>query len=93
VTLLRTQFPQDFRWGVATSSYQIEGATDIDGRTPSIWDTFAKTPGKTRNGDTGDIACDHYHLFEQDTDLMKQIGVNSYRFSTSWFWSAASNRG
>ncbi len=84
MTLLRTQFPNDFRWGVATSSYQIEGATDTDGRTPSIWDTFAKTPGKTRDGDTGDTACDHYHLFEQDTDIMKRIGVNAYRFSTSW---------
>jgi beta-glucosidase len=93
MTLLRTQFPTDFRWGVATSSYQIEGAANTDGRTPSIWDTFAHTPGKTSNGNTGDVACDHYHLFEQDTDLMQRIGVNAYRFSTSWSRVLPNGRG
>ncbi|MBP6543435.1 MAG: family 1 glycosylhydrolase, partial [Piscinibacter sp.] len=55
------RFPSDFHWGVATSAYQIEGAAAVDGRGPSIWDTFAHTPGKTRGGDHGDVACDHYH--------------------------------
>lgn len=58
---LKLDLPADFRWGVATASYQIEGAVAEDGRTPSIWDTFSRTPGKVANGDNGDIACDHYH--------------------------------
>ncbi|MFM2175617.1 MAG: hypothetical protein RLZZ527_693 [Actinomycetota bacterium] len=73
-----------FTWGVATSSYQIEGAADIDGRGPSIWDTFSRIPGAIANGDNGDIACDHYHRYNEDLDLMKWLGVNAYRFSIAW---------
>ncbi len=75
---------EQFLWGVATSSYQIEGGVNADGRTPSIWDTFAKTPGKVVNGDNGDIACDHYHRYQEDVRLMKDLGINSYRFSVAW---------
>lgn len=77
-------FPQDFRWGVATASYQIEGAAQEDGRGVSIWDTFSKTPGKVANGDNGDIACDHYHRFPDDIALMRELGVDCYRFSIAW---------
>ncbi|HLJ99150.1 MAG TPA: GH1 family beta-glucosidase [Streptosporangiaceae bacterium] len=77
-------FPGDFVWGVATSSYQIEGAVAEDGRLPSIWDTFSHTPGKVRDGDTGDIACDHYHRWRDDIALMRTIGVDAYRFSIAW---------
>ncbi len=78
------QFPDGFVWGVATSAYQIEGGWDEDGRTPSIWDTFAKTPGKTKNGATGDVACDHYHRWPEDIALMKELGIQAYRLSVSW---------
>jgi beta-glucosidase len=78
------RFPADFWWGVATSAYQIEGAYDLDGRTPSIWDTFARTPGKVLNGDTGDISADHYHRWAEDLDQLSALGVNAYRFSTAW---------
>jgi beta-glucosidase len=77
-------FHSHFTWGVATSAYQIEGAAQEDGRGPSIWDTFARTPGKVRNGETGDIACDHYHRYEQDIAILKELGVDSYRFSIAW---------
>ena len=77
-------FPPGFLWGAATASYQIEGAHDEDGRTPSIWDTFARTPGAVLGGDTGDVACDHYHRMPDDVALMKQLGLGSYRFSTAW---------
>ena len=77
-------FPPDFRWGVATASYQIEGAVAEDGRRPSIWDTFAATPGKVAHGDTGAIACDHYHRWQDDLDLMRDLGVQAYRFSVAW---------
>ncbi|MGA5419938.1 GH1 family beta-glucosidase [Streptomyces lavendulocolor] len=77
-------FPARFRWGTATAAYQIEGAADEDGRTPSIWDTFSRTPGKVRNGDTGDIAADHYHRMAEDVALMKDLGVTDYRFSVAW---------
>src|SRR3982074_3469082 len=76
--------PATFRWGVATSSYQIEGAVEQDGRTPSIWDTFSHTPGKVDGGHTGDIACDHYHRCPEDIALMKRLGVDAYRFSIAW---------
>ncbi|MFK4090009.1 GH1 family beta-glucosidase [Kribbella sp. NPDC020789] len=76
--------PTDFRWGVATSSYQIEGAIGEDGRTPSIWDTFCRVPGAIDNGDTGDIACDHYHRMPQDVALIKDLGFDTYRFSVAW---------
>lgn len=78
------KFPPDFSWGVATSAYQIEGAANEDGRGPSIWDTFSHTPGKTINGDTGDVACDHYHRYEQDVDVIASLGVDAYRFSIAW---------
>jgi beta-glucosidase len=77
-------FPPGFAWGAATSSYQIEGAVTEDGRGPSIWDTFSHAPGKTVNGDTGDVACDHYHRWADDIDLMASYGLNAYRFSVAW---------
>lgn len=77
-------FPPGFTFGSATASYQVEGAAGEDGRGPSIWDTFSKTPGKVWNGDTGDVACDHYHRVEQDLDLMKDLGLGAYRFSIAW---------
>lgn len=84
-TALRTaQFPTDFVWGTATAAYQIEGAYDVDGRSLSIWDTFARVPGAVLGGDTGDIACDHYHRYRDDVALMKSMNLTSYRFSASW---------
>ena len=77
-------FPDGFVWGAATSSYQIEGAVAEDGRTPTIWDTFSHTPGVIVGGDTGDVACDHYHRLDEDLDLLVHLGIRSYRFSTSW---------
>ena len=77
-------FPPDFRGGVATAAYQIEGAVAEDGRGPSIWDTFSHTPGRTANGDNGDIAVDHYHRYVGDVALMAGLGVNAYRFSIAW---------
>jgi beta-glucosidase len=77
-------FPKDFFWGTATSSYQIEGAWNEDGKGPSIWDTYAHTPGKIKNNDTGDVANDHYHRYKEDVALMRSIGANAYRFSISW---------
>jgi len=74
----------EFLWGVATSSYQIEGAANEDGRGQSIWDTFCKVPDKVANFDNGDIACDHYHRFKEDLDLIKWMGVKAYRFSVAW---------
>jgi beta-glucosidase len=79
-----SSFPTDFLWGVATSSYQIEGAVHEDGRGESIWDRFAHTPGKVSGGATGDIACDHYHRYPEDVQLMRSLGVNAYRFSIAW---------
>ncbi|MFI8351920.1 GH1 family beta-glucosidase [Streptomyces cyaneofuscatus] len=77
-------FPADFTWGVATAAYQIEGAVTEDGRSPSIWDTFSHTPGTIDGGDTGDIACDHYHRVPEDIGLIKQVGADAYRFSIAW---------
>jgi beta-glucosidase len=77
-------FPPGFLFGSATAAYQIEGSVTADGRGVSIWDTFSHTPGKTTNGDTGDIACDHFRRFEEDLDLMTELGVGAYRFSVSW---------
>jgi beta-glucosidase len=77
-------FPQGFLWGSATAAYQVEGAVHEDGRGPSIWDTFSHTPGKTNNGDTGDVADDHYHRYKEDIQLMKAIGLKTYRFSIAW---------
>jgi beta-glucosidase len=76
--------PPSFKWGVATSSYQIEGAIAEDGRTPSIWDTFCRVPGAVHEADNGDVACDHYHRMPQDVALIKSLGVDTYRFSVAW---------
>ncbi|MHA7305465.1 GH1 family beta-glucosidase [Arthrobacter sp. TMN-49] len=77
-------FPPGFVWGVATAAYQIEGAVNDGGRGPSSWDAFVAEPGRIVNGDTGNVACDHYHRYQEDTDLMKELGVDAYRFSFSW---------
>ncbi len=76
--------PPDFRWGVGTAAYQIEGAVGEDGRTPSIWDTYCHFPWAIDNGDTGEVACDHYHRMPADVGLVKKLGVDTYRFSVSW---------
>lgn len=76
--------PADFVWGASTASYQVEGATREDGRGPSVWDTFTARPGTIRDGHTGDVACDHYHRYEQDLDLMAEAGLTGYRFSIAW---------
>ena len=77
-------FPKDFIWGAATAAFQIEGAAREDGRGPSVWDTFSHTEGRTKNGDTGDVACDHYHRMEDDVKLMAELGIKHYRFGLSW---------
>lgn len=79
-----TSIPKDFLLGAATAAYQIEGAAHDDGRTPSIWDTFSHTPGRTWNGDTGEVAADHYNRLDADLDLMRDLGLEAYRFSISW---------
>jgi beta-glucosidase len=78
------EFPKDFVWGCATAAYQIEGAVKEDGRMPSIWDVFAHTPGKIVHDDRGDVADDSYHLYKEDTRLMKNLGAGAYRMSISW---------
>ena len=77
-------FTEGFLWGVATAAYQIEGAWNEDGKGETIWDRYAHTPGKIKNGDTGDVAIDHYHRYKEDVALMKDIGAKAYRFSISW---------
>jgi beta-glucosidase len=77
-------FPAGFQWGAATAAYQIEGAFNEDDRGLSVWDTFAHQPGRIRNGDTGDVACDHYHRYKDDVALMASLGLQTYRFSISW---------
>src|SRR6204780_918322 len=77
-------FPEGFIWGASTAAYQIEGAANLDGKGPSVWDTFSHTPGKVRGGDTGDIACDSYHRYREDVGLMASLGLRSYRFSICW---------
>ena len=77
-------FPADFVWGASTSSYQIEGAVEEDGRGKSIWDTFSHTPGLVKNDDTGDVACDHYHRWIEDVEWLARGGFNAYRFSVAW---------
>ena len=76
--------PAGFRFGAATAAYQIEGAAREDGRGESIWDRFSHRPGAVVNGDTGDVACDHYHRWASDLDLMASLGLESYRFSIAW---------
>ncbi|MDQ4052673.1 MAG: family 1 glycosylhydrolase, partial [Actinomycetota bacterium] len=78
------EFPPDFWWGAATAAYQIEGAAALDGRGPSIWDTFARVPGAVLGGDSGDVACDHYHRMPADVALIKDLGLDTYRFSVAW---------
>jgi len=78
------QFPADFVWGVASASYQIEGAADIDGKGPSVWDMFCRKPGAIWRGQNGDVACDHYHRFRDDVTLMQTLGIPNYRMSISW---------
>src|SRR3712207_6682701 len=83
-SLTNGRFPDGFVWGTATASYQIEGAVQEDGRGESIWDRFSHMPGKTANGDTGDVACDHYHRWRDDIQLMRELGLQAYRFSVAW---------
>ncbi len=80
----KLQFPPSFTWGVATSSFQIEGAATADGKGPSIWDTFSHTPGKVIDGSNGDVACDHYHRYAEDVGIMADLHVDAYRFSMAW---------
>jgi beta-glucosidase len=79
-----TAFGPGFAWGAATSAYQVEGAAAEDGRAPSIWDAFCRVPGAVAGGDTGDVACDHYHRWPEDVALMKALGLRAYRFSIAW---------
>ena len=76
--------PREFKWGVSTAAYQIEGAAKEDGRGPSIWDLFCQQKGRIANGDTGDVACDHYHRYVEDVALMRGLGAQVYRFSVAW---------
>lgn len=78
------RFPEGFLWGTATSAYQVEGAANEDGRGESIWDRFARTPGKVHNGEDGDVACDHYHRYSEDLDILRELGLQTYRFSLAW---------
>lgn len=78
------QFPKDFKWGVATAAYQIEGAAKEDGRGESIWDRFSHTPDKVYKNQNGDVACDHYHRYKEDVSILKKLGVKAYRLSISW---------
>jgi beta-glucosidase len=84
MTIDSSSFPSDFVWGAATASYQIEGAAHEDGRGESVWDRFCATPGKVRNSDTGDVACDFYHRYRDDVRLMKDLGLDAFRFSIAW---------
>lgn len=77
-------FPERFLWGTATSAWQIEGGHEADGKGPSIWDAFCRIPGRIRDGDKGDVACDHYHRFREDVALIRELGFKAYRFSISW---------
>jgi beta-glucosidase len=77
-------FPADFRFGAATAAYQVEGAWNEDGKGPSIWDRFARLPGKVADGATGEVACDHYHRYPEDVEIMHRLGIRNYRFSVSW---------
>ncbi len=89
----RLAFPDGFLWGAATAAYQVEGAANEGGRSPSIWDTWSHIPGNTANGDTGDIAIDHYHRWRDDIEIMKELGLKAYRFSISWSRVLPNGRG
>ena len=78
------KLPKEFYLGTASAAYQIEGATTQDGRGASIWDQYVKVPGAIENGDTGDIACNHYNRWREDVEIMRHLGLNAYRFSISW---------
>ena len=82
--MAKIDFPKNFLWGGASASYQIEGAAYEDGKGLSVWDMFTKEAGRVLEGASGDVACDHYHRYQTDVDLMKQIGYRTYRFSISW---------
>ena len=84
MTIETSSFPSDFIWGAATASYQIEGAAHEDGRGESVWDRFCATPGKVRNGDSGEVACDFYHRYRDDVGLMRELGLDAFRFSVAW---------
>ena len=86
-------FPAGFLWGAATAAYQVEGAVSEGGRGRSIWDTFSHTPGRTVHGDTGDIACDHYHRWRDDIELIHELRLSAYRLSVSWAWLQPDGRG
>ena len=77
-------FSENFVWGAATSAYQIEGAVKEDGKGEHIWDVYTKEPGKVYSGHTGEVACDHYHRYKEDVQLMKEMGLKAYRFSIDW---------
>ena len=84
MTIDTSSFPSDFVWGAAAASYQIEGAVHEGGRGESVWDRFCATPGKVRGGDTGEVACDFYHRYRDDVRLMKELGLDAFRFSIAW---------
>ena len=88
-----SDLPTSFLWGAATAAYQVEGAARSDGRGPSIWDVFCRIPGKVAGGHHGDVACDHYHRFAQDVELMRTMNLGAYRFSVSWPRVLPSGRG
>ncbi len=77
-------FPKEFVWGAASAAYQIEGAWNEDGKSDSIWDVFCRKPGTIFRGQTGEVACDHYHRWKEDVALMRELGLKAYRFSVSW---------
>src|SRR5438128_1000529 len=81
---MQRRFPHSFVWGAASSAYQTEGAAREDGRGASIWDRFCAEPGRVRNGDTGEIACDFYHRYSEDIALMRELGLDAFRFSVAW---------
>ncbi|MCL1981951.1 MAG: GH1 family beta-glucosidase [Clostridiales bacterium] len=81
---MKELFPKDFAWGAATSAYQIEGAACQDGKGESVWDVFCRQPGRVYGGHTGDVACDHYHRFDEDFSIMESLGIRNYRFSFAW---------
>jgi len=88
-----SQFPEGFLWGAATAAYQVEGAWQEDGKGESIWDRFSHTPGRIKNGDTGDVACDSYHRYAEDIALLKQLNLKTYRYSIAWPRTQPSGRG